>query len=212
MNLPSLSNFVKPHYNEQAGFEGLSTHEIAMAIGAEPHKVFEKITRNRDFLMKSGFRLYGRKVKETGGRDGRDFFVSTDTAKYLVASWKNNMGAAYFRFLMEAEHVATQITPKLIEQLEQAKERISQLEAKNKKRLPGAKEGMIAAPIYQNTLWGVSEIVCYEMRHKETVSEIDQLKAKERHMRKQLKGLMQKFDMVCEKLDGPKVISFPKKK
>jgi hypothetical protein len=192
MNL-AKSSFIKPHFNQEAGYEGLSSHDIAKGIGADNHQVFQKIARNEEFLIKSGFRIYARKLSDTGGRNGKDYFVCTDTSKYLVASWKNHMGASYFRFLLECERVATELTPKLIA-------RIAELEGKSK-TVKSSKSKMIDVPVYDYNLFGDYEVVTYNKVPKEKVSDVVQMHSYVRHCNKVAMGCLKKVEVTQKKIE-----------
>lgn len=129
--------YVKPYPQEALNGEaGLTTREIAEAIGVQHQHVNEKVRRNRDLLESQGFRIVGSVVNTTDSREVT-MAVDVDTAKYLTATWKNSLGVGYFRYLLECEHVAENVVPKLMAELAGARATIAKLTAPTQRRIPG---------------------------------------------------------------------------
>ena len=107
-------------------------------------------------------------------------------------------GYAFRQYFIDAKKRLLNIESQTIQFL---KNRISQLESLlAQKALPGKRANMVAAPIYHENIFGVRDIVAYELRAKETLDEITKLKAQIRHMNKIVKGLGSKLDTATEKL------------
>jgi len=79
--------------------------------------------------------------------------------------------------------------------------RIIELEANlTRKALPGARTGMISAPVLTPNLWGEDEIVGWELRPKDTLDEYMLTLASLRHCNKVAEGLEDKKRELTDKL------------
>lgn len=145
MNEIVPSGFVKPYPQEALGGElGLSSREIALSIGAEHDNVTRAI---RAYIsLDSQFPHSEGKERARGGRQGRQstvFVLPAQEAKLIVAQYKSKVGIGYVRFLLECEKVATELTPKLIEELKAARAELgkvqAELDAKKVRALPAPK-------------------------------------------------------------------------
>jgi Rha family phage regulatory protein len=122
-------------------------------------------------------------------RDGFAFLAMGFTGRKAI-EWK-------VRFL-EAFNLMERT---IVEQIPALKARIAELESRPLKVLPGPRKDMIPVPIMQENLFGVVEAVRWELRHKETLDELQKAKAQARQLRKMLKGLAAKHDVLNERID-----------
>lgn len=132
-NITVSNSFVKPHFIEELGEEGLYAHEIAKALGGELKRVHEKLKRGK---WHSGVVQEWRVVVYTSSNDSNglpieSYALNTAAAKAFVARWESNIGDAYLNFLFHCEA-----------EIPQLKERVKWLEgdvaalAANQKRVP----------------------------------------------------------------------------
>lgn len=80
-------------------------------------------------------------------------------------------------------------------------------DAETKSKLPGPRTGMIPAPVYGQTLYDHNDILKWEWRSKAQLDEMTKLKAHQRHLRKQVKGMSAKMDQLAELMEAPKLRS-----
>jgi hypothetical protein len=133
----SANTYVKPYSRpELDGAVGLTSREVAAAIGAQHQHVNEKIRRNRRLLAAQGFRIVDSVVNATGAR-AFTFVVDVATAKYLAATWKNFAGLSYFRYLLECERVNETVVPRLVDEVARLRADVAALTAPKVRRLPG---------------------------------------------------------------------------
>lgn len=204
-NMIKAKNNIKPYYIHELGCEGLSTKDIAESTREDlkviNRKVMRPAFRRRCDLM--GYELVTAGTKSEGrGRPGKIHYMCTAAAKAVVATLENSAGYGYLDFLLTCE----ESVPVLVARLEEASKTIAFLKNQvaisqsKPKSLPGKRTDMIAAPIYHENIFGVRDIISYELRAKETLDEITKLKAQIRHMNKIVKGLGSKLDLATEKL------------
>lgn len=200
-NLIQNSSFVKPHFNEKAGFEGLWDWELAQSLGVLIQHVREKWRRNKKTLMKLGFNVYTLKSDGEMGRPAERVFFSTPLAKYFVATWVNDLGISYFRFLLECEKVATELTPTLIKKIEQleAENEVLKASAEQPKQLNKGKFAIV--PVFGKNLWDEDEVVAYEYVEKETASPVDVARGKLHHNAKVQEGLLRSSEKAQSIID-----------
>jgi len=138
-------------------------------------------------------------VKIGRGRPSLDISLTFDLACHFSMLEETEKGYAFRQYFIDAKKKLLQTESQTIQFL---RNRISHLETllSQPKSLPGKRTNMIAAPIYHENLFGVRDIIAYELRAKETMDDITKLKAQIRHMNKVLKGLGTKLDSATEKL------------
>ena len=100
----------------------------------------------------------------------------------------------------EIEKTILTVLPELQAQLERLKIENAQLREKPK-ALPGKRANQIAVPVMEENLFGQIEAIRWELRKKETLDQVMQAKAQARHLRKMMKGLAAKYDVLSERLD-----------
>lgn len=143
-------------------------------------------------------------IKSDGrGRPSKIYYMCTAAAKTVVATLENENGYRYMDFLLTCEE-AVPVMVARIEELQKIvgflKQQLTIAQTPQPKSLPGKRTNMLAAPIYHESIFGVRDIIAYELRAKETMDDITKLKAQIRHMNKVLKGLGTKLDSATEKL------------
>lgn len=152
---------------------------------------------NIDFIRTTN--LTAQTVKIKVGRPSLDISLTLDMACHFSMLEETDTGRRFRQYFIDAKKKLLEVESSTILFL---KERVRQLEdlLTNKKSLPGKRTNMIAAPIYHENLFGVRDIIAYELRAKETLDEITKLKARVRHINKIIRGLGNKVDIATEKL------------
>jgi hypothetical protein len=111
MQLVPQSTFVTPHYIQELGEEGLTLHEVAKSLGIEvKHAKVAYELSSEDY---SGVEVSTHQtIQEVTGfsyvREVKSYALSTDDAKFFVASYRNEVGKAYLRFLIQCEKAVLQ--------------------------------------------------------------------------------------------------------
>lgn len=111
----TTTNYIEPYPKKALGGElGLTSIDIARALGVRHDYVYDKIRRNQSFYNSGGlWRIaYFTHILENN-RKSKAFQVSTIVAKYVVATWKNDMGRSYFDYLEKCENFVQKEVPKL---------------------------------------------------------------------------------------------------
>lgn len=173
-NLPQ-NQFIKPYPQSALNGElGLNAADIAKSLGVKTSHVIQKLKRHN--LNNLGI----FKVSQQRHRDSRankivtSFSLNTPAAKYVVATWKNEMGIGYFQYLLQCEKIVE-------EQIPLYKNRIRQLidyiaKPKRKRQTITMTKPRITYDMFGN------ETVVYE----KIVKQIEQLESQERENYKQL--------------------------
>jgi hypothetical protein len=145
--LPSVvQNFVKPQPQKALnGQEGLTSVEIAKALGAEHRDVKDSIRRISE--EDQAFWVQTAKV-QTGGRPVEMFILNVQDSKMVVATYQNAIGRAYLRFLLACERIALEIVPALQAEIADLKQKLAV------KSLPQPKVSTIDVAEEVDGLWG----------------------------------------------------------
>lgn len=154
----------------------------------------------RNFALASDTQL-GR------GKRGRprlaEVLMSRDGFSLIAMGFNGKTALEWkLRFLdvfSEMEKTILTVLPELHAQLERLKIENAQLREKPK-ALPGARTGMISAPVLTPNLWGEDEIVGWELRPKDTLDEYMLTLASLRHCNKVAEGLEEKKRELTDKL------------
>jgi hypothetical protein len=110
--VPGNGSFVKPHFIEELGGEGLTLHEVAQSIGVEFNIIKTKLDRMvSDNRLKTQYLPYER--YNENNKLVKSYYLAVDTAKFFVAKWDSETGDAYCRFLINCEQVLTELSPEL---------------------------------------------------------------------------------------------------
>jgi len=107
------SNFVKPHFIEALGEEGLTSVEIAQALGARHDNVRRHILTLEK--LDQGFTQKRGKPLDQGGRPVEVLLVPTIEAKMVVAQYRNKVGLGYLRFLIQCEAAIPILLQRLVD-------------------------------------------------------------------------------------------------
>lgn len=138
------SKFTAP-YPQPAmdGDLGLTSSDLAHALGVQHKNVLEKIRRVSEFLQAQGFDIVEAAVGTATGKQPV-FVFDVDTAKYITATWRNELGVSYFRYLLTCERMFESKVPQLMATLTEAHQRVADLETKvdrlmapKHRRIPG---------------------------------------------------------------------------
>lgn len=133
-----------------------------------------------------------RENKIGGHVKEKQYLLSRD-AFSLVAMGLNGRDAMNWKikFLMafnEMEHVIKEQLPMLKAQIADLQDKL----AKRKQLALGPRSGKIPAPVYQETLWGEIEIVRFERRNKNEMTNEEKIEATQMHVQKVIDGLQKK--------------------
>lgn len=200
--------FIAP--TEQAllnGNLGLTSQQIADSLGISISRVNEKVNSIafKNLCETNGYDLMAVAIKSgKRGRPGVNNIMSLRAAKAFVATFDITEGYRYLDYLFDCEEAtekARNAMPELLKALRKIQEQQDEIEKLKLKGLPGPKSGMIPVPIYEDTLWGTREVVDYELRKINELSELMKLRSKIRLMHKMQKGLGIKVDRLSELLD-----------
>ena len=105
------SSFVAPHFISELGCEGLTLHEVAKSLGIEFKHAKEAFTKNIN-------KYDGVKISASSGNPinptVETYVLCTDDAKLFVASYNNDLGWAYRKFLIQCEKAIMKI-PTMLE-------------------------------------------------------------------------------------------------
>lgn len=204
------SSHIKPHFIKELNEDGLLAYDIAKSLKARPDDIRKKIRKY--FFSGQEISQYCRAAEfsapnNSNGLHTKEIALNLRAAKVFIATYRNKIGVSYLDFLFECERVATELTPKIMLELEQLKKQLQAAEASlingTKQLKKASKKGMVIAPQYYHNIFGNIEIK-WEMRQKELLNEIEIIKAKERQLRKTLNGMVKKleeYDLRKEQLE-----------
>jgi hypothetical protein len=190
----------RPRFIPELDQEGLDSADIAMALGARPNHVTEKLKRIDISLWNSmGWNLAVSTAKS--GKKGRPrivWYLNTRAAKAFVARWENDRGNGYLNFLFACEQAAIEEVPRLKTRILTLEARLAPFEdplPNNVKRLP--KKSTVDVPVgyvIQPTLGSIfgDELVIPRLVKiaKDKLTPQEQRKAKGYHLTKVAEGAM----------------------
>jgi phage anti-repressor protein len=102
------STFVTPHYLQELGEEGLTLHEVAASLGIEFKEAKRALEKNISDYTAVEFATSVASGPIRGNVEVTSYALSTDDAKFFVASYRNEVGKAYLRFLIQCEKALMQ--------------------------------------------------------------------------------------------------------
>lgn len=139
--VPIPDSFVKPHYIEELGEEGLTAAEIAKAMGVEVDNVRQKLNRGwaERTKRRNSFILSNVMMKNINGLEFYEWVLNTKAAKKFVGQYQSDAGDAYFEFLLECEDVAVKLYPQVVRELKASRQEEYNLRQRLKE-LPAAKK------------------------------------------------------------------------
>ena len=205
-SITTCVSFVQPHFIEALGEDGLSAHEIAMALGVDVEHVHEKLKRGKWKSVTSWndcLTLYTiqQEIQEVTGhtykRETESYALKTKAAKAFVARWENNLGDSYLDFLLECEKVAIEAMPRLIAENNALKSSLSR--ATKPLQLKASKKGFLLVPEFLPNLFGQIELIL-RWKKKTEISEKELALAKEKKIAESLAGLANALTDVRQKL------------
>ena len=94
--------FVKPHYIEELGCDGLTASEIANSLNIDADAVRKKLRGDFIHRMKS-LNLLERRMKNINGVEYDEFLLSTDASRFFVARHESDLGDGYLIYLLGIE-------------------------------------------------------------------------------------------------------------
>lgn len=210
MNQITTSSFKKPYFIDILGEEGLTARDISESLNVPIFHIHQRIKRS--FLAQTkdiqDWRIITTVMTIDSGtyteRESETFILNIRSAKAFVATYDSKFGRSYLNFLFDCEKVATEITPKLIAEIQLLKEKLEATEQgaikRDKKLLRAARKGTILAPVYRETLYGLERR--WEMKNQDTLDQITRLKAQMEHSQVSMEGLMKKIRDLQKRIDG----------
>lgn len=170
---------------------GLTSFDIAESLGIRDDRgyvhqtaVRQRIDRNLEFLRANHFSVGTEKRAGTGGRAQENYVLSVEAAKYIVATWKSDVGVGYFRYLLACEQKVERGVPQLEAMMLKLKEDFNRLADDNArlrtenqaiaKALPKAKvkrEKRYRVPVIYGNMFGDGLQVRYELRTQKECKE-----------------------------------------
>lgn len=188
----------------------VSSREVATKFGKRHSDVIREIHKqftqhsNDQVMMNFFLRTFAeqRISLDNSRKRGRPpephYLMSRDGFIFLAMGFTGRKAAEWKVRFLEAFNLMERT---IIEQIPALKSRIAELESRSLKALPGPRKDMVPVPVMQENLFGVVEAVRWELRHKETLDELQKAKAQARQLRKMLKGLACKHDLLNERID-----------
>jgi hypothetical protein len=95
-------NFVKPHFIEELGCDGLTSQEIADSIGMQKinlHTLAQNLIQDGDLTQV----LESNTLRNSNGCPIKLYLFNVDDAKFIVTQSSTKAGRAYCRYLIECE-------------------------------------------------------------------------------------------------------------
>lgn len=136
------NEFVAPHFIDELGEDGLTLHEVSRGLQATHQHVRDRLEN----LIRKGAISLAHAItcpNETNGLPVNSYVLTVEDSKMLAASYDNEAGFGYRRFLIQCEKKLKEVlTPKLPSHLETAKMLVSALE--ENERL--SKENLVLVP------------------------------------------------------------------
>ena len=129
--MEALANYIEP-YSQPAlnGELGLTATDIAKSLGVQIPHVREKIKRLQETLKSQAIFAQStlRLCHPLTNKMYNEPVLNTTAAKYVVVTWKNKIGIAYFSWLMYCEHIAQTKVPELMSEIETLKMKLAEFE------------------------------------------------------------------------------------
>jgi hypothetical protein len=124
--------FVKPHFLEELGCEGLTSQEVADSLGMRHDNLLTLVTRlikSNDILDTEAQELNITRKNAIGGTYTiKTVYLTTDAAKFVVTQSSTKLGMAYCRFLISCEKALTNLAnTKVNERLDKLEKAIESL-------------------------------------------------------------------------------------
>ena len=173
------SDFVKPYYIEELGEEGLMASDIAKALGVSIKRVHERLNRSftKDCEEIEDWRLVAIATAiDTGTytkREGTTYAFNIKAAKAFVATYRNKRGRLYLNFLFDCEKIATELVPKLNEEIKKLRDENKKFIALPPPKKKSKPKDLIDCYTFQGTLFeGEFELVPIK-KHRSEATEFD---------------------------------------
>ena len=202
----ALVSFIKPHFIDILGEDGLTAYEIAQSLDIEVKHVHEKLKRSawksatswNDCIVAYTIE---QEIQEVTGhtykRGVETYALSIRAAKAFIARWENNLGDGYLDFLFDCEQAATEILPKIIAENEALKSSLAR--ATKPLQIKASKKGCLLVPEFMPNIFGQLELI-FKWKKKTDISEKEQQLAREKKITESLLGLTTALKDVQDKL------------
>jgi phage anti-repressor protein len=104
--VPSVSSFVQPHFIQELGEEGLTLKEISTSLGIDHNVAKVSLEKNiNNYVNRQKFCFFN-----SNGLEVTSYHLSTEDAKLFVASYNNEAGWGYRKFLIQCEKKLKEVT------------------------------------------------------------------------------------------------------
>ena len=179
---------------------GLTAADIAMSLRVAPRLVRQKIQRHKKTLSTGIFRSTHFEYFNENGVLFREVALNVHASKYVVATWKNDMGVGYFQYLLECEQIAEKMVPGLKDTIREYEKKLSKVnKSKGYIKVP--------KPEYQTNIFGEQQLkgIVWEKIPYETADEKELAEWIYYHRQKVIDGLTRKQSA---DLESGKVVPF----
>lgn len=195
------SNFIKPYPQEALdGQLGLTCEDLAKVLKTKREHVIRKFKSHKLNVENDGsfnFTQTWVKIKSGRGRKYASWVFCVDTCKLIIASYSNDIGHAYFKYLLKCERFVNEAAPKLMERLQKAEKEIEALK-RPKKRTVKKKNKMVEIVKRHETridMFGeVETVIVMDNRPRHELTPEEERQYKIRHIALVSKGLTNKLD------------------
>lgn len=127
-------SFVKPHFIEELGDDGLTAEEVAVSLNTRVNEVRRKLRDDKNETLKS-LKLVISTLKNINGVEYEEFFLSTAAAKFFVARYESDIGDGYLEYLIRLDMAVARHFKESQARLTEASTTILQLEGYKSKFL-----------------------------------------------------------------------------
>jgi hypothetical protein len=208
--------FIKPHYIEALGEEGLTAKEIAISLKVRSNNVRRRIERT--FIEHCKLSHSWRVAQFCAANDSNDLPISeyamnTDAAKAFIATYRNEIGVAYLEYLFNCERFA-QNAPVILSKMKALEDKCKSLldevalmrEEKQKRIIKRLKSGQstILAPVEYVGIFGQIE----RKYVRQAIADLDKVPLKEaivKHCLGILTGVTKKLTSEMKELEDARL-------
>lgn len=191
------SSFIKPYPQEALdGQLGLTCDDLSKVLKTKKENVIRKFKSLHLSPENNGyFNFTQHRVKVDVGRPRQQWVFCVDTCKLIIATYHNEIGYAYFKYLLKCERFVNEAAPKLLDRLKQAELEIEKLKAPRRVRKKSKMVDIIKRVETRTNMFGETETsVLIEEKPREILSEEEIMQYQIRHITSVAKGLNNKLD------------------
>ncbi len=186
VKIETVQAFVEPYAQVALdGALGLTSEDLATALGVSHHHILEKIRRGRfaEVCRLGGWSFHALAFKpaagKRGGRPLKIHVLDVDASKVFVSRWDNARGIGYLKYLLTCERIVEHGVPLLNAKIRDLEAKVVALCAPKRVRGGPRRHRLVAGwrtitdifgesgkiPVYRDLL--LSEMTDQERRHYE---------------------------------------------